>query len=61
MTPFALLHTYRQVYGEAAPRSWLLRLRGYGFELGDDLSDEATDNMEAASVMVKEWLVANRS
>ena len=34
MTPFALLHTYRQVYGTDAPRSFLLRIRGYGFELG---------------------------
>ncbi len=34
MTPFALLHTYRQVYGIEAPSSFLMRIRGYGFELG---------------------------
>jgi len=56
MTPFALLHTYWQVYGEDAPRSYLLRLRGYGFELGDDLSEEASANLEVASVVVHEWL-----
>lgn len=61
MTPFALLHTYSQVYGEAAPSSWLLRLRGYGFELGDGLSDEASDNMQAASLIVHEWLTENRT
>lgn len=61
MTPFALLHTYRQVYGEDAPSSYLLRLRGYGFELGDDLSDEASANLEVASVIVHEWLSQNNS
>ena len=40
MSPFALLHTYRQVYGTEAPPSFLLRIRGYGFELGASLSDE---------------------
>jgi len=44
------------VYGEDAPRSYLLRLRGYGFELGDDLSEEASANLEVASVVVHEWL-----
>jgi len=61
MTPFALLHTYRHVYGEDAPSSYLLRLRGYGFELGDELSDEASANMEAASLIVHEWLTENKS
>jgi hydrogenase maturation protease len=59
MTPFALLHTYRQVYGEDAPSSYLMRLRGYGFELGDDLSEEASANLEVASVIVHEWLNQN--
>src|SRR3989338_501237 len=34
MTPFALLHTYRQVYGTDAPPAFLIRVRGYDFELG---------------------------
>ncbi len=61
MSPFALLHTYRQVYGADAPSSYLLRVRGYGFELGDDLSDEASANLEVASVIVHEWLAENKS
>ncbi len=61
MSPFALLHTYRQVYGEDAPNSYLLRLRGYGFELGDGLSDEATANLVAASGIVHKWLAENKS
>ncbi len=48
MTPFALLHAYRHVYGTDAPPSFLLRIRGYGFELGDPLSSEAAKNLDAA-------------
>ena len=54
MTPFALLHTYRQVYGEDAPPAFLLRVRGYGFELGDPLSDRAAANLEAAMKLVRD-------
>jgi hydrogenase maturation protease len=54
MTPFALLHTYRQVYGEDAPSAFLLRIRGYDFELGSPLGDKAAANLEAASKLVRE-------
>lgn len=56
MTPFALLHAYRQVYGKHAPEAFLLRVRGHGFELGDPLSDKAAANLEAATAHVREWL-----
>jgi len=56
MTPFALLHTYVQVYGTGAPPSFLLRIRGYGFELGDDLSEEASVNLQHATAKVRTWL-----
>jgi hydrogenase maturation protease len=56
MTPFALLHTYRQVYEKDAPSCFLLRIRGYGFELGEQLSDEASDNLLSAAAKVREWL-----
>lgn len=49
MTPFALLHTYRQVYGADAPPTFLLRIRGYDFELGAPLSGQAAQNLEAAT------------
>jgi len=52
MTPFALLHTYRQVYGMDAPPTFLLRIRGYDFGLGNPLSDKAAANLEAAT----EWM-----
>lgn len=56
MSPFALLHTYRQVYRVDAPDSFLLRIRGYGFELGDDLSKEAKENLAQALAKVREWV-----
>lgn len=54
MTPFALLHVYRQVYGADAPPAFLLRLRGYDFELGKPLSDKAAANLELAAKLVRE-------
>jgi hydrogenase maturation protease len=54
MTPFALLHTYRQVYGIDAPAAFLLRIRGYDFELGNPLSDNAAANLEVAMKLVRE-------
>jgi hydrogenase maturation protease len=56
MTPFALLHTYHQVFDSDAPGSFLLRIRGYGFELGDDLSIEASGNLALALAKAHEWL-----
>lgn len=56
MTPFALLHAYRQVYGSDAPGCFLLRVRGYGFELGESLGNEASANLQNAAAKVREWL-----
>jgi hydrogenase maturation protease len=56
MTPFALLHTFNQVYGISPPPCYLLRVRGYGFELGEDLSDEASANLRQATAMADKWL-----
>ncbi|MEK7812104.1 MAG: hydrogenase maturation protease [Pseudomonadota bacterium] len=56
MTPSALLHAYRQFHGADAPPSFLLRIRGYGFELGEELSAEAVLNLEQATGMIRAWL-----
>lgn len=48
MTPSALLHVYQEVYGCAAPPSFLLRIRGYHFGLDTALSIKATVNLEVA-------------
>ncbi len=58
MTPFALLYTYRQVFGADAPPSFLLRIRGYGFELGEGLSVQASANLKCAETKAREWLAA---
>ncbi len=55
MTPFALLHTYRLVYGTDAPPAFLLRIRGYDFELGHPLSEKAAANLVAAMERVRVW------
>lgn len=63
MTPFAVLHTFKQVYGHDAPPCFLLRVRGYGFELGEELSAEAFVNLRQAAAKVRVWLTemsANR-
>ena len=48
MTPQALLHACQKVYGKTAPPAWVLRIRGYNFELGDPLSESAAANLSAA-------------
>jgi len=54
MSPPALLHAYRQVYGMDAPPAFLLRIRGYDFELGDPMSDKASEHLDAATKLVVE-------
>lgn len=58
MTPFALLHTFNQVYGSTPPPSYLLRIRGYGFELGESLSNEAATNLALATKELQTWLAS---
>jgi Ni,Fe-hydrogenase maturation factor len=55
MSPAALLHAYRKVYHKDAPPSFLLRIRGYDFALGDPLSDRASANLEVATKRVVEF------
>jgi hydrogenase maturation protease len=52
MSPAALLHAYRQVYGKDAPPAFLLRIRGYDFGLGNPLSGKASANLQAATKLV---------
>jgi len=54
MNPGALLHAYSQVYGKDGPPAFLLRIRGYDFELGGTLCDQAAANLEAATRLVSE-------
>jgi hydrogenase maturation protease len=56
-SPAALLHTFKQVYADTLPQCYVLAIRGYGFELGEDLSSEAADNLEQATAFLQAWLV----
>lgn len=55
LTPAALLYIYQQIYQHTAPSAFLLRIRGYHFELGDPLSAQANKNLDAASAKVQQW------
>lgn len=52
MSPEALLYAYRQVYGAEAPPAFVLRIRGYGFELGEPLNERAGGHLDEALTMV---------
>ena len=47
MSPMAVLHVYREIYGEPPP-AYLLQVRGERFELGESLSPEAAVNLRAS-------------
>jgi hydrogenase maturation protease len=48
MTPSTLLHTYRQVFNESPPLTAMLAIGTYHFELGEELSEQAQDNLQQA-------------
>lgn len=48
LTPSALLYVYQQIFQRSVPAAFLLRIRGYRFALGDNLSQQAIDNLDAA-------------
>jgi len=53
MSPGALLYTYQQVYGHPAPATYVLSIRTYTFELGDDICAEARQNLCLGIEMTK--------
>jgi hydrogenase maturation protease len=57
MTPAALLHAYRRVYGTDAPPAFLLRIRGHDFELGNPLSRHAAANLESATKLAEKLCI----
>lgn len=48
LRPQAVLEVYRQILGEEPPPSFLLRVRGERFALGEGLSGAAEANVESA-------------
>jgi hydrogenase maturation protease len=56
MSPAAVLHVYRRVCGLAPPPCYLLSIRGQHFELGEPLSTEAREHLEAAIAFARDLL-----
>jgi hydrogenase maturation protease len=48
ISPSAVLHAFREVQRRDPPPSFVLGVRGRSFELGEDLSPEARQNLESA-------------
>ncbi len=60
LSPEAVLATYVRVRGEAPPRSAVLCVRGESFELGESLSRQAAENVEAAWLRLRELCCQER-
>lgn len=55
LSPAALLFIYRQSQGVAPPPCYVLNIRGYQFELGQDLSLPAQQNLHAANAFAEQF------
>jgi hydrogenase maturation protease len=56
MSPAAVLQTYRDVEGKAAPPAWQLAIRGEAWELGAEPGPQALAHLAAALRWAEEWL-----
>jgi hydrogenase maturation protease len=56
LAPEAVLDVYTRALGKCAPPAFTLCVRGEQFELGQGLSPEASDRLEAAWSFVKELI-----
>lgn len=56
ISPQAVLHAFRTLGHGEPPPSFLLAVRGHSFELGEDLSTEGRDNLEAAWGLLEQLL-----
>ena len=59
MSPQALMHVCAQVNQSTLPECWLLRIKGYTFELGHPLSEGAKRNLNQALSATK-TLIKNK-
>ncbi len=56
--PEAILAVYEKCFGTSAPETWILAIRGYRFDLSDNLSEKATKNLlEALDFFTKKLLL----
>lgn len=59
LSPSALLYVFQQIYQQPAPVAFLLRIRGYRFELGSGLTTRARLNLQAAATKIQQWYLQN--
>ena len=57
MSPQAVLKVYADIEDGEAPPCWLLAIRGDRFELGEDLSAVAEENLKTALQAAAGWIV----
>jgi hydrogenase maturation protease len=60
MSPAALLAVYEQVCGEPLPDASLLGIRGYQFDLGRPLTEQANEHLRQARDYVRELLLQSQ-
>lgn len=53
MSPRALLHAYQQVYRQTPPATYVLAIKGECFELGENLSSSARQNLDQAKQFIE--------
>ena len=58
LSPQAVLQVYRDIEAAEPPPALLLAIRGYSFELGENLSTAACSHLAAALAWTREWLAA---
>jgi hydrogenase maturation protease len=58
LSPAAVLHVREAILARPVVPAYLLAIRGYGFELGDPMSESALANLDAAVRAVSELLAA---
>lgn len=56
VSPSYVLHLCRDIYG-SRPESFLLRIRGYSFEMHEGLSDAALENLQRAFEFIRKVLI----
>jgi hydrogenase maturation protease len=59
MSPASLLAVYRKINGREPPPSYLLTIRAYEFDLGQDISEQAMINLQEAYEFIKDLLTTN--
>lgn len=56
MSPQGVLLVYSEIEDDEPPPCWLLAIRGQRYELGEDISDGARENLAAALERAVAWI-----